>query len=103
MALQTRIPAIILVSQRKVERAVRRAEARMERGAKKRSRVDTGTMRGGWESEPLGKFEGIVMNKVSYTIYHEYGTSKMPAQPMLRPSLEEVQPQFEAEMRAAWL
>lgn len=103
MPLESRLPKIILLSQSAVTLAVRKAEAAIERRAKEKSRVDTGAMRGGWEHRPAGISEGIVFNLVSYTIYNEYGTVNMSAQPMLRPAVEETRPEFEANIREAYL
>lgn len=100
--LKSRFPQIIARSTARVELAVRKAEAWIQAGAQKRSRTDTGTMRAGWQSKPLGAFEGMVFNMVTYTIYNEYGTYKMSAQPMLRPSVEAVRMDFYAEVRSAW-
>ena len=103
MALSSRIPQIIVASEAGVRMAVRKAEANIERRAKSKSRVDTGNMRGGWQHRAQGSFEGAVFNLVSYTVHNEYGTSKMPAQPMLRPAIEETQPEFEADLRKAYV
>lgn len=103
MALESRIPAIVASSEVRVRQAIRRAEANIERRAKARSRVDTGNMRGGWQHRALGTFEGSVFNLVSYTIHNEYGTSKMAAQPMLRPAIEETQPELEKDIREAYI
>jgi HK97 gp10 family phage protein len=102
VTLKTRFPAIVSESERKVRKAIRKAEASIERRAKKRSRVDTGNMRGGWQHRATGNFEGAVFNLVHYTIHHEYGTSKMAAQPMLRPAVEETRPELIAEIRLAY-
>jgi HK97 gp10 family phage protein len=44
----------------------------------------------------------VVFNPVQYTVYNEYGTIYMSAQPMLRPAIEEVRPQFEKELAALY-
>jgi HK97 gp10 family phage protein len=70
----------------------RRAESRSRprrQGAKRRSRVDTGRMRDAWDKEQTGPGEWTVFNDVDYTIYNEFGTVHMSAQPMLSPALEE--------------
>src|ERR1044072_356773 len=103
MALKSRIPLIIAASEKRARSAVRKAEANIERRAKARTRVDTGTMRGAWQHEALGPMEGIVFNMTSYAIYNEYGTVNMPAQPMLRPAVEEPRPGLEADLRGAFL
>lgn len=103
MSLVSRFPKIILVSAAGATLAVRKAEAAIERRAKEKSRVNTGTMRGGWEHRPQGALEGMVFNLVSYTIYNEYGTVNMSAQPMVRPAVEETRAEFERDIREAYL
>lgn len=103
MPLESRIPKIILLSQSGVTLAVRKAEAAIERRAKEKSRVDTGAMRGGWQHRATSSMEGVVFNLVSYTIYNEYGTVNMSAQPMLRPAIEETRGEFEKNIREAYL
>lgn len=51
------------------------------------SRVDTGAMRAGWSAEPLGVNGARVTNPVPYTIFNEFGTYRMSAKPMARPSM----------------
>jgi HK97 gp10 family phage protein len=101
--LESRLPQIILYSPVKVTAAVRRAESAIEREAMARSRVATGNMRSGWQSHAMGPAEGMVFNLVEYTIYNEYGTVYMSAQPMLRPAVEQARPAFEAELAGAFL
>jgi HK97 gp10 family phage protein len=96
VALTSRIPQIIAGSYAKGVMVVRRATARIESGAKRRARVDTGNMRGGWQSDNNG-LTGIVFNLVDYTIHNEFGTVNMSAQPMLRPAVEETRPEFVRE------
>lgn len=50
----------------------------------------------------LEPYAVMVFNMVSYTIYNEYGTIHMSAQPMLRPSVEEVRMEFYGEVREAY-
>lgn len=59
-------------------------------------------MRAGWQMKVLNPYETMVYNMVTYTIYNEYGTYKMSAQPMLRPSVEEVRMEFYGEVIEAW-
>lgn len=44
----------------------------------------------------------MVFNLVDYTIYNEFGTYKMSAQPMARPAVEETRDEFEADIRAGY-
>jgi hypothetical protein len=62
--LKSRIPEIIEATEAGVALAVKRTAARIETGAKKRSRVDTGTMRAGWQQADVGDLEIMVFNPV---------------------------------------
>ena len=44
-------------------------------------------MAAGWHVEPLG-IAARVVSGTDYTIYNEFGTSRMSAQPMARPSMD---------------
>lgn len=97
-----RFPEVIVSANSETARALDKAADKIETGAKQRSRVDTGTMRGGWTTERINNFTRMVYNPVYYTIFHEYGTIYMSAQPMLQPAVAEVMPEFELEVRRAW-
>lgn len=58
--------------------------------AQAKSRVDTGQMRAGWRVEAAGDGFALV-NDVAHTVYNEYGTHKMTAQPMAHPAADAVQ------------
>jgi HK97 gp10 family phage protein len=60
-----------------------------------RSRVDTGRMRDGWRGEQTGEHSFEVDNPVEHTIYNEFGTRYMSAQPMLGPAIEEATPKLD--------
>jgi HK97 gp10 family phage protein len=60
--------------------------------AKIRSRVDTGQMRDGWHAQRTGTFSFRLENSVEHTIYNEYGTTQMSAQPMLGPAIAVMEP-----------
>lgn len=100
--LKSSFPRIISESGALVAAAVQRTAARIVSGSQKRSRVRTGFMRSGWQMKTLGPYEVMVYNMVSYTIYNEYGTIHMSAQPMLRPSVEEARMEFYGEVSDAW-
>lgn len=100
--LKNRFPAIVAAADVKTQEAVEGTISRINEGAQRRSRYDTGWMRAGWTSEMTGHHEGQVYNLVHYTIYHEYGTSMMSAQPMLRPSVEEQTERFIDDLKEAW-
>jgi hypothetical protein len=54
--------------------------------ARSRARVRTGDMRRGIKWKPVGEFEGEVVGEMPYTIFNEYGTIYMSAQPMFGPA-----------------
>jgi HK97 gp10 family phage protein len=58
-------------------------------GAKKRARVDTGEMRRGIIARRI-KGGARVLMTTDHDIFNEFGTSRMPAQPMLRPSMDDL-------------
>lgn len=68
------------------------ASAAVVRAAKDYSRVLTGDMRSGWNRSRIGRGNQggwRIYNTVPYTVYHEFGTWKMSAQPMLGPAMDE--------------
>lgn len=76
--------------------------AEVVRLAKENSRVDTGAMQAGWNRSKIGRgWKGgyRIYNTVPYTVFNEFGTSKMSAQPMLGPALTEVEPEIPKRVR----
>lgn len=70
--------------------------------AKDNSRIDTGKMRAGWNRSKIGtNRQGgwRIYNSVEYAVHHEYGTVKMPAQPMLGPAIDEITGMIPEEAR----
>jgi len=102
VVLESRIPQIVATATTRVRLAVGATVGNIERGAKVRSRVDTGQMRSGWYGEMIGEFEGEVGNPVEHTLYNEYGTEDMPAQPMLHPAVEEERVPFMTAIGSAY-
>lgn len=82
--------------------AAEHAAAKIVEGSQRRSRTDTGAMRGGWTMDRIHSGGYLVHNPVYYTIFNEKGTIYMSAQPMLQPSIEEVLPEFIGMVSAAW-
>jgi HK97 gp10 family phage protein len=96
--LKSRLPAVISGAEANAALAVKKTCERIETRAKARSRVDTGNMRAGWQHEMTGLMEGIVFNLTEYTVYNEFGTIMMAAQPMLTPAIEESKDEFAQEV-----
>jgi len=118
--------AIATKAKKETKEQVNKSALNIQRGAKKRSRVDAGAMRAGWIIEPYQSgFTIDIMNRLEYAIYHEYGTGKyaehpsipgrsdpwvykdpktgefvftygITAKPMLRPSYDAEKPNFES-------
>jgi len=51
-------------------------------------RVETGTMRRGWHAVRLERLLWRVGTSVPYAVFHEFGTSRLSATPMLGPAIE---------------
>lgn len=102
VTLRSRFPEIIAGAQANAAVAVRRTCERIETRAKGHSRADTGNMRAGWQHQMTGEMEGMVFNLVEYTVYNEYGTIFMSAQPMLGPAVEESTHEFVDELAAGY-
>lgn len=84
----------------RAEAAIAKAAADIEAQAKARAPVDTGLLRSSINQPPTGdSMRRVVESPVNYSVYQEYGTSKMPAQPYMTPAVELVRPSFEAAMR----
>lgn len=67
-------------------------------GAARRSRYDTSPgreddprphMRDSWTHEMKSSTEAEVSNPTPQTVFNEYGTTRMPAAPMLTPAMDE--------------
>lgn len=99
MSYESRIPEIIVQVEAGLEGVVQRTGLRVEAGAKRRARVDTGYMRGQIRWIQIDRFSGEVVGGAAYTIFNEFGTMYMGAQPMFVPAIEEARPIFDSELR----
>jgi len=59
----------------------------LERHAKRLAPVDTGTLRASIHTVKIDNYTVEVRDGVHYGVYQEYGTSKMAAQPFMRPAI----------------
>lgn len=75
-----------------VGKHLKRTVIKVDRGAKRRCPVDTGRLRASIANE-IGQDDrglvGRVGTNVEYAPHVEYGTSRMNAQPFLRPALDD--------------
>lgn len=72
---------------------LKRLGLKVQRGAKRRCPVDTGRLRASIAEELGEDSRGLVEvigTDVTYAPHVEYGTSRMAAQPYLRPALDDV-------------
>lgn len=103
VVLESRIPQIIAVAEAETQQITQRAAQNMVRVAKDHSRVDTGAMKAGWQYRRAPEAKTYeVFNMVRYTIFNEFGTVNMSAQPMLAPAMAETQETYVGAMRGLW-
>ena len=88
-----------------LEAAMMQAVLMVEADSKKMAPVDTGRLRASITHEVREIANGVIQGKVgsstSYSKFVELGTSKMPAQPYLRPALEKNWPEIVRMIRGA--
>jgi HK97 gp10 family phage protein len=82
--------------------AIEKTAKGIKKEAKDRSRVESGEMRDGWEAVEHDQFEWEVLNEVEHTIYNEFGTVYMSAQPMLGPAVQNHKAELERDIAEAW-
>lgn len=88
------LPARALKLRTGIPLVVEKTAADAKTIASARSRVDTGAMQGGWTFAMVGPTRAIVGNGQEHSIYNEYGTRRMSAQPMIRPAIQQVSSAF---------
>lgn len=91
------IGEVAAASVAKAELVVAKTTMDVKGGAAARARIDTGAMQGGFTAE-IGGLNGRVESGPDYTVYNEFGTSKMAAQPMMVPAAEAARGPFYAAM-----
>lgn len=97
---QNDFPRIIAGMEPLADLIVAKAAHDIEREAKLRAPVDTGTLRNSIQTVRLGPASYAVVVGVDYGVHVEWGTVKMAAQPYLRPALTIVTPGFLTAMRS---
>ena len=97
--VKSAIPEVGAVVRQQAGKAIAKAALDISTQAKVRAPVDTGLLKNSITAEQVAPFAWVVESPVHYSIYQEYGTSRMPAQPYMTPAVEFVKPSFEAAMR----
>jgi len=77
-----------------VDAEIMRSGLRIERGAKLRVQVDTGTTKQRIQARRLKKNKVEILSPTHYSIFLEEGTRKMRPYPFLRPAVDEERPRL---------
>lgn len=99
VVISSRLGEIAAAAVPKAGAVVQKTAHEVEAGAKARARVDTGNMKGAISAQSTGLLSARVSAGADYTIYNEYGTRYMSAQPMFVPAAHEAEAPFIAAMR----
>lgn len=81
-----------------VGRAIAKAARDIEAQAKARAPVDTGLLKNSIEASQERPYAWRVDSPVEYSVYQEFGTSKMPAHPYMVPAADSVRPSLMAAL-----
>ena len=87
-------------AQSKTDNFLLKVGATIERYAKIRCPVDTGALRASIHHDLVKQGLVFVGAEKDYAAYVEYGTSRMNAQPFMRPSAEQAKSQFGTELKS---
>ena len=94
---KNRIPQVINEMTTNAAQAVSETIAEAGQRAKALARVDTGEMRGSVRGTVDG-LKGVLETDVEHSIYNEYGTRFLSAQPFMGPAMEAVRGRFHRRM-----
>lgn len=94
------VPQLTALARERAGVAVAKAAADIEAQAKARAPVDTGLLKNSINQREEDSLRRVVESPIHYSVYQEYGTHKMAAQPYMTPAVEFVAPSFEAAMRS---
>lgn len=78
--------------------AVRKTAADIKSTARSTVAVDTGNLKSSISTKATGPLESTVSADTPYAVYVETGTSRMAAQPYMRPAADHHTPAFEQAM-----
>lgn len=103
-SLKRKLAALAKFADKEFLEATEDAKKRVVRIAQQKAPVDTGKLESSIEGTVKTDGDNIVMlvgSPVEYAIYVEAGTSKMAAQPYLRPALEQGLEEYEKDIGKA--
>jgi len=92
VTVRSQLPEVQTLVMEGVAAGIKKVAFDIEAQAKQRAPVDTGFLRSAIEAEMIGPQEATVTSYASYSVYQEFGTYKMSAQPYMIPAVEAVAP-----------
>ncbi len=99
VVVKSRFPQLTVAAQALAEAAIAKAAHDIEAHAKAAAPVDTGLLRNSITSRREGRLAWVVESPVDYSVYQEYGTSRMAARPYMTPAVEIVRPRLLSALR----
>lgn len=99
VSARVRLPIVSAQVKSNVGALLQKAALDIEAHAKARAPVDTGFLRSSIKMEPVEPLHYRVVAYANYAIYQEFGTTRMPAQPFMRPALELVRAELDLALR----
>jgi HK97 gp10 family phage protein len=96
--VRSRIPALTAAGNALAAAATAKAAHDMVAIAQTRARVDTGNMKNSINAQGDGT-NWSVHSPAEYSVFNEFGTSKMGAQPFMIPAKEQVEPAYLAALK----
>ena len=99
VTVRSNVPRVIAEKAAKAALITHKAALDVEARAKQLAPVDTGNLRNSINTQGAG-VAYVVESPVEYSIYQEFGTRKMAAQPYMLPAAEYVRPRYLAALKA---
>jgi HK97 gp10 family phage protein len=96
--VRSRIPQLTAAAAALAAAATEKAAHDMVAIAQQRARVDTGNMKNSINAQGSGT-EWSVHSPAEYSVFNEYGTSRMGAQPFMGPAAEQVKPAYTTALK----
>lgn len=99
VTVRSRVPNVVAAVHAKAAAVTAKAAHDIEAGAKSTAPVDTGLLKNSISAHGDG-LSWVVQSPVEYSVFQEFGTSRMAAHPYMTPAAERVRPSYVAAMRA---
>ncbi len=92
VTVRNQLPEVLTLVTERVGAGLGKLAFDVEAQAKQRAPVDTGFLRSAIQAEVLDPRHALVTSFAFYSVYQEFGTYKMSAQPYMVPAVEAVAP-----------